>query len=176
MLLPTVPFGLLMVLSIPWVGHLALGSLEWQYPPLGRRPASAEAIVVLGGGITPPDSVRRRAVLNQDSIYRCLHAVEIYRQGRPCPVLVSGGKVEPDAPTLAQAMGILLEELGVNPSDIIEESNSLTTYENSVGCAELLRRRQIRRVILITEAAHMPRALGAICRQGVEAIPSACHY
>ncbi|MBV8486692.1 MAG: YdcF family protein, partial [Planctomycetaceae bacterium] len=137
LLLLTIPFGLLMVLSNPWVGYLSLGSLEWQYPPLGHRPADAEAIVVLGGGILPANAVRTRAELNQDSLYRCLHSADVYRQGRPCPVLLSGGKTEPDTPTLARAMRAMLEELGVSSSDIIEEGDSLNTYENAVKCSEL---------------------------------------
>lgn len=176
LLLPTLPFALLMTLSLPWAGYLALGSLEWQYPPLERRPAGTEAIVVLGGGITPPDGVNRRAELNPDSVYRCLHAAALYRQGAACPVLVSGGKAEPCAPALAVAMRALLEELGVDPSDITEEGSILNTYENYLMASELLRRWGVRRVVLVTEATHMPRALRIFRRQGVVATPSACRY
>jgi len=110
-------------------------------------------IVVLGGGILPANAVRTRAELNQDWLYRCLHAADVYRQGRPCPVLVSGGKTEPDTPTLARAMRAMLEELGVSSSDIIEEGDSLNTYENAVKCSELLRRRKVRRFYLCNFSA-----------------------
>ena len=87
------------------VGHLALGSLEWQYPPLESRPAELDAIVVLSGSIRPPDPAagRPEAGLEQDSLYRCLHAVTLYRQGPPCRVVVSGGHVENRAPEVSCA-------------------------------------------------------------------------
>ncbi|MBV8487102.1 MAG: YdcF family protein [Planctomycetaceae bacterium] len=66
--------------------------------------------------------------------------------------------------------------MGVSWSDIIEEGDSLNTYENAVKCSELLRRRKVRRIILVTEGLHMPRALRAFRKQGVEAIPSGCNY
>src|SRR4051794_26081584 len=71
--------------SIPAVSHLAVGSLEWQSPPPGQRPADAEAIVVLSAGVTPPDDARGRAEPDEDGIRRCLHAARLYHQGKPCP-------------------------------------------------------------------------------------------
>lgn len=175
LLLPTAAFAVLMVLSLPEVGYLALGSLEWQHAPLGRRPAGTEVIVVLGGGITAPDGPNREARLNPDSVARCLHAAELYHQGDPCRVVVSGGEAEPGAPPLAAAMRSLLVDLGVDPSDITEEGTSLNTHENAARVAALLRHRG-RHVVLVTEATHMPRAVRAFRRQGVEAIPAPCPY
>src|ERR1700682_5713445 len=102
-LLLTIPFAALQLVSTPVVAHLALGSLEWQYPPLESRPADCQAIVVLAGGILPPDEVRDRAELADATRLRCLYAAELYCQGPACPVLVSGGKVDPDDPGPAHA-------------------------------------------------------------------------
>src|SRR5579884_4231092 len=59
----TVPFVLLWLLCVPALAYLALGSLEWHYPPLARRPADTEAIIVLAGYVKPPDELRPEAEL-----------------------------------------------------------------------------------------------------------------
>src|SRR6516165_8195266 len=56
LLLVTIPFALLTVLSLPWVSYLALGSLEWQTDPLEEIPPDVQAVVVLGGGYRQPDA------------------------------------------------------------------------------------------------------------------------
>jgi uncharacterized SAM-binding protein YcdF (DUF218 family) len=178
LLLITLPFVALTIWCIPAVSYLALGTLEWRYPPLRLRPADAKAIVVLGGSIIPPDAVRRRAELGQSTLFRCRHALEFYRQGEPCPVVLSGGRVTPNRsdPPCARVMRDFMVDSGVRPSDLIEEDRSRSTYENAVECARLLRQRQIRKIILVTEATHMDRALGTLRGQGVDAIPAACNY
>jgi uncharacterized SAM-binding protein YcdF (DUF218 family) len=178
LLLVTVPFLLFTAMTIPALSHLALGTLEWHYPPLGQRPADAEAIVVLGSGVHPADATRLRPELDPDSIFRCLHAAELYRQGKPCPILVTGGKPDPrmDGPPCAELMRDLLLQLGVKASDLIVETRSRTTHENAVESAKLLEQRQLRRVVLVTDATHMGRAWRCFHKQGVDATPAPCQH
>ncbi len=178
LLLLTIPFVGLTIVSSPWVSYLSLGTLEWQYPPLDRRPADTQAIVVLAADLQPPDSVRARAELGEDSLLRCLHAAELYRQGPPCPIVVSGGKVDAETPGpgCAQVMAEFLQALGVRPDDLIVEDVSRTTFENAVECRKILARRQIAKVILVVDAVDMYRAARCFAKQGVEVTPSACHH
>ncbi|MGO9113456.1 MAG: hypothetical protein ACLP9L_29850 [Thermoguttaceae bacterium] len=53
LLLVIVPFGILGSVLLPVVGHLALGSLEWPYPPQDEVPDEAGVIVVLSGHSPP---------------------------------------------------------------------------------------------------------------------------
>ena len=53
--LVSVAWGVLLVLSLPIVSYLMLGTLEWQFPPENGVPSDVEAIVVLGGGTEPAD-------------------------------------------------------------------------------------------------------------------------
>jgi uncharacterized SAM-binding protein YcdF (DUF218 family) len=174
----TIAFVALTLPSIPAVSHLALGSLEWQYPPAEGRPAGADAIVVLSAGVIPPDPGGGPAELDEDSIRRCLYAARLYHQGEPCPVLVSGGKVDPEspAPPCAELMRDFLVQLGVRPSDILVEDTSRTTYENAVESARLLRRHRLDRAVLVTDAVDMFRAVACFRKQGLEVAPAACHY
>ena len=168
----------LVALSTPAFSHLALGSLEWQYPPAGPRPADADAIVVLSGGARAAEATGGEVELDEDSFHRCCHAARLYHQGKPCPVLVSGGKVDPewDGPPFAELMGAFLVQLGVRESDLILETSSRTTYENAVESGKLLQRHGLRRVVLVTDAVDLYRAVRCFRKQGIDPVPSASFY
>jgi uncharacterized SAM-binding protein YcdF (DUF218 family) len=169
--------GLTLVCT-PAVAHVALGSLEWQYDPIEEIPDDAQAIVVLAAGLRPPSGARAEAELDEDSLQRCLHAANLYRRRPTCKVIVSGGKVDPESPgpTCAQVMAEFLVRLGVPASDIVQENSSRTTYENAVESAKLLQQRHIRKAVLVVDAVDMFRALRCFRKQGVELVPSPCHY
>jgi uncharacterized SAM-binding protein YcdF (DUF218 family) len=178
LLLVTLPFVVLTVLSIPAIAHLSTGTLEWRYPPTEQRPDAAEAIVVLGGGVHPADATRLRAEMNSATLVRCLHAAAVYHQGKPCPVVVSGGSADPGTttPPVALLMRDFLHDQGLNVADLIVEDRSRSTHENAVECRKVLEQRRISKVILVTDATHMFRALRSFRKQGIEAVPSACAH
>jgi uncharacterized SAM-binding protein YcdF (DUF218 family) len=179
LLLLTVPLVLLAVWCTPVVGQLALGSLEWPYPPLEERPADAEAIVVLSGYVKLLDEAGTNVELGGDTMRRCLRAAEVYRQGERCPVVLSGGKLDPSAPgpTLAQAMRNFLEhQPDVHGCDLVTEDCSTTTYENAVETSRLLEERGIHRVVLVTDAIHLGRAAACFRKQGIDVVPCGCRY
>jgi len=173
-----VPLAGLTVLSLPVTAHVALLSLEAPYAPLAERPADAEAIVVFSSGVYPPRGPRLRGELDESSLHRCLEAARLYHQGQPCPVLVSGGKVDEDepGPSFASVLGEFLEQHGVSKSDLILEENSRTTYENAVESARILQSRKIQQVILVADAVDMYRAEGCLRKQGIELTPAPCRY
>ena len=174
----TVTYFFLLIPLQPWISYLALASLEWGYSPLAHRPDAAEAIVVLSGYVEPPDMLNPRGILGVDTFQRCMRGVELFREGNPCLVVVSGGKVDPtqEGPTLAEAMRDFLVQIGVPSSHILMEDKSRTTFENASETAGLLAGRKIKRVVLVTDASHMYRAERCFQRQGIEVIPAACRY
>jgi len=163
---------------MPALAFVALGTLEWRYPPLAQRPADAQGIVILSAGLMPPAAWRPQAELDEDALLRCLYGAELYHQGPPCPVLVSGGKVDPEmrGPSHARAMADFLERLRVAPADLILEQGSRTTFENAVECGKQLDKCRLRKVLLVTDAVDMLRAELCFQKQGIEVIPAACHY
>jgi uncharacterized SAM-binding protein YcdF (DUF218 family) len=166
-----------MLLTLPATSRLAIGSLEWGYPPLEGPLADAPVIVVPGGSLRAASADDSRFEPGTDTLYRCLRAAELYRAA-PGPVLVSGGKVhESDSgPAVAEVMREFLLTQGVRPRDLIVETASRTTYENAVQSARLLEERGIRRVVLVTDAAHLRRAVGCFRKQGLEVVPCGCRY
>ncbi len=174
----TVPFLLLGLLSTPPVSHVAVGTLEWSYPPEEVVPEDAGAIVVLAGNVRPRDTVRTRAELGADTLSRCLHALALHRRAPDLPLLVSGGLPDggPNDEPFATAMRDFLVEMGVPPGRIWTEEQSRTTHENAVQCARILRERGVTRIILVTEADHMRRAAGCFRKQNLDVAPSACNH
>lgn len=69
-----------------------------------------------------------------------------------------------------------LGDRGIDEADLIVEDRSRTTHENAVECRRILESRRIRKVVLVTDATHMLRALGCFRKQGIEAVPSACAH
>jgi uncharacterized SAM-binding protein YcdF (DUF218 family) len=172
-----VPFVLLTLLHSPPAAYLALRSLEGRYPPSDRVPPDAGAIVVLSGAVSAPDRTRTRPELGGNTLHRCLQAAVLHRVAPDRPVLVSGGPVDYGGGlTAAAVMREFLIGHGVNAANIITEDRSRNTYENAVGSCRILRDRGIRRIVLVTDAAHMRRAEACFRAQGVDVVPSACGH
>lgn len=180
MLLLTIPFVCLTLACLPLVAHFALGSLEWRYQAV-EEPADlkAEAIVVLGGSVSPLDDDWQDYELNEDSLRRCLAAAKLYRRATgPRLLMVCGGKVDRErpGPTIAAAMREELLECGVDPTELVTEERSSTTYENAVEAAKLLKSRGISKVVLVTDAIHMLRAEQCFQAQGIAVVPHGTGY
>jgi uncharacterized SAM-binding protein YcdF (DUF218 family) len=173
----TIPFVLLVLISMPAVTHLALGTLEWPYEPLDQRPTDARAIVVLSGYYGPLDAETGTWHLGEDTLARCLKALELYRAS-PCPILVTGGNCESNTagPTCAEAMRDFLVQRGVKKEDILVEACSQSTYENAVESAKLLKARGLDKVVVVTDATHLFRAVRCFRGQGIEVVPCGCRY
>jgi uncharacterized SAM-binding protein YcdF (DUF218 family) len=94
---------------------------------------------------------------------RVVHTVQLYKLGIIKKVLVSGGSGrlldigERESNDLADAMVLM----GVNPADIVIESDSRNTHESAIAVKKiLLNNAQLTDCILITSGYHMRRSLG----------------
>jgi uncharacterized SAM-binding protein YcdF (DUF218 family) len=170
-----VPFLLFGVLSLPAVGHLAVGSLEWRYPPQSNEPGDAGAIVVLSGYARPPSETVPEVELGSDTMLRCLHAVRLYK-AKPRPILVSGGRADAKGPSLARSMRDFLAGQGVKEEDLLMDEEARNTYENALLSGEILSRLGFSRIVLVTSAFHMQRSERCFRAQGFQVVTSACDY
>jgi uncharacterized SAM-binding protein YcdF (DUF218 family) len=76
----------------------------------------------------------------------------------------------------APAMQDLLTSWGVPADSVLLESTSANTYENATHTAEIVEKRGVGRVLLVTSALHMRRALATFRSVGVDAVPVATDY
>jgi uncharacterized SAM-binding protein YcdF (DUF218 family) len=160
--------------ATPWMGHTLMAGLEAPFPPQEATSVpKAEAIVVLGGGLTPPAGRRTHADLN-DAADRLWHAARLYRTDVAPRIIASGGALPwrtPGAPS-APAMEALMTSWGVPADAILREAKSTTTRTNAVYTARLCRDRGIEQVVLVTSAWHMRRALATFRATGLEVVPA----
>ncbi len=161
----------------PWISALTLRSLEWRYLPPDPMPW-AEAIVVLGGGTDPAEYPRSTTEIN-GSGDRVLYGALLYKEGKAPLVLLSGGSItflgkHPSTP--AEQMAEIMTWIGVPEDAMVLQPKSQNTYEDALYCAEILKERGIKRIILVTSAFHMPRAVGLFEHQGFMVIPAPTDY
>ena len=164
--------------STPLVSKAIVDSLCDQYPIQRVEGLPAEdAIVLLDGGTQPISKYRVYPGLGSTSD-RVWHAARLYHAGKSPLIVASGGNVwnRPDMQSGADAMRTLLEALGVPNTAILVEESSRTTHENAVFTAKLAAERGIKRVLLVTDAWHMPRAEATFRRVGLEVVPAPLDY
>ncbi len=181
----------LWTLSMPMVAHTFSHHLETRFPALPvDEIAAGDALVVLGGAVSVARPPLRPHFDLGSAADRVWHAADLYRAGKARWVLVSGGSHSPD-PAIAveaEAMRSMLLTLGVPDSAIRLEGVSRNTVENARHSLALIRAVDARRVLLVTSALHMPRALAtfraalrgtdvtvAPASTDVEALPDTLH-
>ena len=173
MALGALAFVWLWAWSTPVLSLWLRGTVEDLYPPLPIATVpQAQAIVVLGGGIAPPSGKSTEINLNA-AADRVWFAARLFHAGKAPLVLVSGGSdPEQDAYSEARASAIFLVDLGVPAQTIVLEETSRNTRQNAAFSAALLKARGINRIVLVTSALHMPRAMALFAAQGLQATPA----
>lgn len=129
---------------------------------------SADAIVVLGGGVVWPGELTCRG------LRRLQHAVRLYHEGWAPWLVVSGGRSPraPEMPPEAVFMELVARDLGVPPDRILVERKSTRTRDQGVEVAALLRERGWSTVVLVTDPLHMRRARAVFRAQGLRVFPA----
>lgn len=159
--------------STPVVSDAVRMSLERRYPPIAAEDMpEAGAIVVLGGAVAPADPPRRYPDLSS-AADRVWHAARLYHAERaPLVILSGGGFSQPES----DAMAVFLMDLGVPEAAIRLESDSRTTHENARFTRPILEEEDIRDILLVTSAMHMPRAMHIFRANGMQPIPAAADH
>jgi len=164
---------ILWISSLPVVAESLYGRLEARFPPetLALIPDSS-CIIVLGGAVGSPLPPREDVELTEgvDRVYK---AAQLYRVGKGGRVFVAAGNQpwSQPGPSEASLIGELLVEWGV-PADAIQlEGRSRNTRENALNLKPLLEATGCDRSLLVTSAAHMPRALASFKAVGLYVYP-----
>ena len=165
--------GIVLFFSQPLVGEWLLETLEddFEAAPVESYPA-VDAIVVLGG-ITAPPIPPRVSVDVQDGFDRLLHGVRLLKAERASVLVLSGGVISflvGSDVAEAERLKALALEFGISDESLLLESESLNTHENAVFTVQLLRQRDLERIILVTSAFHMSRAVAVFKAEGLEVI------
>ncbi len=163
---------LLVGLSTSAGSRLLVAPLEQRSLPVAEpRASSAQAIVVLGGGrryFAPEDGGQHQP--SEATLGRLRHAARLHRLTK-LPVLVSGGAPdglgESEADVMARS---LKEDFGVPVRWL--ESTSDNTAQNALHASLLLQKAGITRILLVTDALHMPRSVRSFVQAGFDVVPA----
>jgi uncharacterized SAM-binding protein YcdF (DUF218 family) len=168
----------LLLWSLPmpafWLGR----GLERQYPQrLAAAYPKADAIVLLGGGMTGarPGWIDRPEASNA-AADRVWFAARLYKAGRAPWIIVSAGSSPDAGQPEADAMASLLVDLGVPKSALLLDTQSRNTWQNALYSNDLMNAHHLTTALLVTSALHMPRALAAFRKRGVEVIPAPADF
>ena len=164
--------GLLYLLSMPLFSGAVMRGLE-TYPalPAGELHAmGADAIVILAGGRLRQQPEYDGDTVTDNTLMRVRYGAWLKRRTQ-LPLYVSGGSVEKEEKPEAELMReVLQKEFNVEVN--VVEDKSKTTYENAKYTAELLKRNHHQKVFLVSNSAHLPRAVEAFQKFGIDVIPA----
>ncbi|HAH31750.1 MAG TPA: hypothetical protein DCL44_05490 [Elusimicrobia bacterium] len=148
--------GMMWVCSTASFSDFALSGLENSYP--APSDLKADALVVLCGGVyenIPAVSAGER--LKPSALARLSAAAAVYRKTR-LPILVSGGSPFSKDPEAAVGK-LYLVESGVPPEAVFTEESSRDTRENSLFSKKICDEKGYKKILLLTSAYHMRRAV-----------------
>lgn len=151
------------------------------FSPLARAdvPPGRVGIVLLGsgtylardwdGGLFP--------AVDKIGASRVAEAARLYRLLQPEVVISSGGLLEVDENSWPSgaSMADALVSLGVPRERILVEDRSETTHREAVVVKEILSRRPLDHIVLVTSPVHMRRSLGTFRAEGLDCIPAIAH-
>jgi uncharacterized SAM-binding protein YcdF (DUF218 family) len=167
---------LLWVSAMPVTSDLMMRAVEgWQVRQSAEVMPKADAIIVLSSGrvLTPGDS----PVSEWEDPDRFYGGIELYKAGRAPLIIFTGGWV-PWGPGMEPEGRVLIRyamDMGVPKEHLLTTDKVSNTAAEAISVAESLRKREglrtTPRVLLVTSAFHMRRAMLLFKRAGLEVIP-----
>ena len=160
-----------------------LTPLENRFPQVNEPPPRVDGVIVLGGAIDDLTSADHGTPSLNEAANRLTTFAMLARRYPAARMVFTGGSAQlvsnarPGAQSEADFSRELLESIGLPPGRVIYEDRSLTTVQNATFTRDLVHPATGEVWLLVTSAAHMPRAVGVFQRAGwpVVAWPTGYH-
>jgi uncharacterized SAM-binding protein YcdF (DUF218 family) len=176
-----VPVGLSLAViwlsSNVWIVNGLLQSLEWRNIPQSALP-SADAIVLLGGATRSVAYPRINPDLREQGD-RVTYTAQLYKQKKAPLIIISGGRadwLDGGNPESTDISKMFQQDYDIPASAILEDPSSLNTYENAVNVQKIMAEHNIKKVLLVTSAFHMPRSLRIFRKLNMDIIAAPSDY
>jgi len=169
---------ILVISALPQTPYYLIKKLERKFPVfLVADAPEADAVLILGGAVALPQFPRQDLELVGASD-RIRYAGQLYKAQKAEKIVIAGGNVFPQEGIRGEAYYIaqLLIEWGVPAEDILFEEKSRNTYQNAVFAKPLLQQNDLKSVLLVTSATHMPRAYAVFAKQEIDVIAAPTDY
>ena len=166
-------FVYLWVMSMPIVGDSLYQRVESDYPPVAMDIVpNANCIIVLGGFVQAPAEPRIDVEFNE-AVDRVFKTAQLFHAGKAPYVIVTGGNQPWSTSRASEAEMIrdLLVKWKVPDEVIMLEGSSRNTRENAMFSKNTADAIHCDKALLVTSAAHMPRAVAAFRAAGVSVTP-----
>lgn len=154
---------LIAVAGLSPLGNVLILPLEQRFPPWDPSRGPPDGIIVLGGPIEPHVATARGAISFGDGAERITAAAELARRYPDARIIYAGGS---SALILYEGVEAALavqqlEALGIAHERITAEEQSRNTIEDAAYSRLIAKPKPGERWLLVTSAAHMPRAIAA---------------
>lgn len=144
-----------------WAAALSYILIRHEWP----SPGEADAVLVLG------TSSMARGAPNPCMATRVREGVRLVQEGFAPVMVVSGGLDPRDGLVEAKTMRSIALDLGLSDEAILVEERATSTIENLTFSAGLLAEVERPRMLVVTEPFHLPRAVFAADRLGIDVLP-----
>src|SRR6056297_8297 len=154
--------GWFFLISTPMVPKFLLTSLEDRFAPLNNVEETLDLeqeyhVVVLGAGYLSTKRFPATSTLQSSTLLRLIEGVRLYNALPNSKLITSGPDSFRRMPSQAEVAKQAAISLGVPSEDILTQSEPYNTLEEAEIYASKFHSGQ--RVIIVTDAAHMPRAI-----------------
>lgn len=160
--------AILYIFSIPYTSRLLNDSLITEDNLTLNDYRSAQAIVLLGGGVRDSKELFAKLATNQVATERVRYAAFLQRETQ-LPLLITGSAA--NGTSEAKVMADELAQFYQVPTEWLEQK-AKTTKENALFSRNILEKQGIQRIILVTNQWHMQRARMLFEQQGFEVLPA----
>lgn len=168
--------GAILLTPLP---ELSLRTLENRFPVPTVAAGDIAGIIVLGGATSDGAvaAARGQPSLN-GAAERLTTAMALHRAMPALPFVVSGfsGRLNPRGWNEAEITARLFEQQGIDLAGVRFEAESRNTAENARLTREMVGEGAAKPWLLITSAAHMPRAVAAFRAEGLEVLAYPVDY
>lgn len=157
-----------------WSARALLTRLEGQFAPLdlAAQPASTVAqwhyVLVLGAAHVSDPRLPATSQIGGASLHRLVEGIRLQRQLPGSRLILSGGPGFEVVPN-AEVVAAVARELGVAEEDLIVRGKPRDTREEALSVREIVGTSPF---VLVTSAAHMPRAMRVFEAAGLHPVPA----
>lgn len=168
-----------LIITTPFVPYILVHSLESRYLPLVEhelellRKESEVDIIVLGSGYVYNENLPANSQLDKEMLSRLAEGVRLVHQLENSTLVVSG-PYNHDIYSQADVAKNAAMGMGVQDDIILTQSDGTTTAEE----AQVYYKNHYHgeKLVVVTAASHMHRALSEFRRLGINAVPSPSAY
>jgi uncharacterized SAM-binding protein YcdF (DUF218 family) len=166
------PLGALVILvffSLEPVSNALLRRTEISAQRTERSNVTYDAVILLGGLVEEGPTLSSGLSSYNENIERLLTTYELLQSGHAKQAIISGGYIRPEGPVVeARVLAAQLEKWGIDRARLLVEDRAQNTRENALFSKEIIDAHHLTRLLMVTSAGHMPRALDCFHKVGLE--------